>query len=98
VLTAEVAPYEAFGEGIATHAISANMQASYVMPIPQSLVETMRPDFVLQHYSGDAEDVITPKAGNPFFPSAPLKKIAWPADRSRVPGVTHYSIDGKPPF
>ncbi len=98
ILTAEVSPYEAFGEGLATMAFTPGARTGHVIPVPRSLMETQRPDFVLHHYAGDADATINPGEGNPFLPGAPLKKIEWSGDRSAVPGVTHYSIDGKPPF
>jgi hypothetical protein len=98
VLTAEVSPYEAFGEGLATMAFAPGARAGYIIPVPRSLMETQRPDFILHHFSGDVADVINPATGSPFFPTASLKKIEWPGDRAHVPGVTHYSVDGKPPF
>lgn len=98
ILTAEVSPYEAFGEGLATMAFAPGARTGYIVPVPRSLMETQRPDFILHHFSGDAADVINPSTGSPFFPAAPLKKIEWAGDRTRVPGVTHYSVDGNPPF
>jgi hypothetical protein len=98
ILTAEVSPYEAFAEGLATMAFTPGARTGHIIPVPRSLMETQRPDFVLHHYAGDADATINPGEGNPFLPGAPLKKIEWSGDRSAVPGVTHYSIDGKPPF
>jgi hypothetical protein len=98
VLTAEVAPFEAFGEGIATVSLAPGERRGHLVLVPQSLIETQRPDVVLHHFTGASDDTIDPSSNSRFFPSGRLKKISWPKDRPPRPGVTYYSTDGRPPF
>ena len=98
MLTAEVSPFEAFGDSIGTVTIAPGENTGYFLPVPRSLLETQRPDFVLEHFAGQAGTEIHPGGQSAFFPAATLKKIEWPANRQPQPGTTYYSIDGNPPF
>ncbi len=97
ILTLEVSPLEAVGRALVTKSVKPG-GASTFFPVPQSLLETFRPDFELRSFAGDAKDVIEVQDDNPNFPARTLKRIHWPQDQMPRPGLTYYSIDGRPPF
>jgi hypothetical protein len=98
LVSAQVGPSEVLGEAFVTRLIRRDQTSTYVLPVPQSLGETFRPEFELRHFSSDAGAEIKPESSDPNLPVKALKRVDWPASMHPRAGVTYYTADGRPPL
>ncbi|MDB5421280.1 MAG: hypothetical protein JWR59_1227, partial [Brevundimonas sp.] len=98
LVSAQVAPSEVLGEAFVTRLIRRDQASTYLLPVPQSLGETFRPEFELRRFSGNATAEIHPDGGDPNLPVKVLKRVDWPPAMKPRAGVTYYTADGRPPL
>jgi len=89
---------ETLGRALATAFVKPEDATAAILPMPQSLWETFRPDVELHAHPNADGNSIEVQGDDPALPVRSLKRIEWPPDRQPPPDVTHYSLDGRPPF
>ncbi len=99
LLTAEIAISDASLRGLATAGIKPDGR-QLIYPVPQSLLETFRPQYDSPAFmsASDASDrLFASGPPDPTMPWESLNRIRWPSS-TKSSEVVHYSPDGEPPF
>ncbi len=101
-LTWELAPADILTEATTSVEMHPNKPGKIsVLPVPHSIRQAWAPRFQLVTNSGKekpGETFVPVVKDDVTFPIDTLQRVRWPAGMPINPGMTHYTIDGEPPY